>query len=118
MRRKTELFKVLSEPNRIKILMMLMQRPLCVCEITSILGLTTATISSHLSYLRKEGFIDDYKDGKWINYKIKSQSENIIIDNILKLLPDWMGNEPEIKEVLSKVPSVDRYQITCSPKAG
>ncbi|OGU39047.1 MAG: hypothetical protein A2X61_00945 [Ignavibacteria bacterium GWB2_35_12] len=116
MRDKIELFKVMSEPNRVRILMMLLQKPLCVCEITSILGLTTATVSNHLSYLRKEGFIEDEKEGKWINYRISQDIENTIVKNIIDSLPGWFSNEKEIKEDLAKVKSVDRYDIICSDK--
>jgi ArsR family transcriptional regulator len=109
MRDKIELFKVLSEPNRVRILMMLLHKPLCVCEITSILELSTATVSNHLSYLRKEGFIEAEKDGKWINYRITKNIKNPLVKNILDLLPEWFANEKEIKEDLIKVKNVDRF---------
>lgn len=79
MRNKIELFKVMSDSNRVRILMMLLQKPLCVCEITSILGLTTATVSNHLSYLRREGFVEDERRGKWIDYRIPKNIENPIV---------------------------------------
>lgn len=116
MRDKIEIFKVMSEPNRVRILMMLLQKPLCVCEITSILGLTTATVSNHLSYLRIEGFIEDEKEGKWINYRIAQNIEDSIIKNIIDSLPKWFANEKEIQEDLLKVKSIDRYAIKCSKK--
>ena len=113
MRDKIELFKVMSEPNRVRILMMLLQKPLCVCEITSILELSTATVSNHLSYLRQNGFIEDEKEGKWINYRIAKNIEDPIVKNIIDSLPVWFSTEKEIQEDLLKVQSVDRY-IICS----
>jgi ArsR family transcriptional regulator len=111
MREKVELFKVLSEPNRIRILMMLMQKSLCVCEITSVLKLSTPTVSNHLSYLRKNGFIDDEKDGKWINYKVIKDSQNPIVKTIINSLPGWFSEENIIKQDLSEVLRVSRYAI-------
>lgn len=96
--------------------MMLLQKPLCVCEITSILELTTATVSNHLSYLRKVGFIEDEKEGKWINYRIARNIDNVIIKNLLNSLPEWFSEEKEIMEDLQKVKTVDRYDIICSDK--
>lgn len=112
MRDKIELFKVMSEPNRVRILMMLLQKPLCVCEITAILGLTTATASNHLSYLRREGFIEDERIGKWVNYRIATNIENPIIKKLIEFLPEWFGSEKQILEDLEKLKSVDRYNIT------
>lgn len=111
MREKIEIFKVLSEPNRVRILMMLMQKSICVCEITSVLGLSTATVSKHLSFLRKSGFIEDKKDGKWINYSIVHKPENSIVIKILELLPGWFGSESIIIDDLEKVKNVDRCNV-------
>ena len=112
MREKIELFKVLSETNRVRILMMLMQRELCVCEITSILQLSTATVSKHLSYLRENGFIEDYKDGKWIYYKIVDNPKNEMVKTILEYLPLWFSNEDKVIQDLVKVISVDRCKLS------
>ena len=57
MGRVTETFKALSDPNRTRILKMLQVRPLCVCEITELLGLATSRVSKHLSILRNAGFL-------------------------------------------------------------
>jgi ArsR family transcriptional regulator len=112
MRNKIEIFKVMSDPNRVRILMMLLQKPLCVCEVTAILGLATATVSNHLSYLRREGFVEDEKVGKWVNYRIAKNIENPIIKKLIKFLPEWFANEKQIQEDLEKLKSVDRCNIT------
>lgn len=111
MREKVELFKVMSEPNRVRILMMLMRKSLCVCEITSVLKLSTPTVSNHLSYLRKNGFIEDEKEGKWINYKIIKDSQNPIVKTIIEALPQWFSDEKIIKQDLIEVLKADRYMI-------
>lgn len=113
---RNEIFKALSEPNRIRILLMLLKKPLCVCEITSILGLSTATVSNHLSILRNSGFIIDEKHGKWINYKINKQNDNPIIKNILDNLIEWFKEDIQIKSDLESVIIVDRYSISCNTK--
>lgn len=112
MKDKAEIFKVLSEPNRIRILMMLLHKPLCVCEITSIIGLSTATVSSHLTYLRRVGFLEDEKNGKWINYRISTKITNPMVSDILEFLPKWYFDEQEIQNDLKKVSIVDRYEIS------
>ena len=66
----TQVFKALSDANRLRILNMIVEKPLCVCEITDILELATSTVSKHLSILRDSGLIVDEKNGKWVNYRI------------------------------------------------
>lgn len=111
MREKVEIFKVLSELNRVRILMMLLHKSLCVCEITNILQLSTATVSNHLSYLRDCGFIEDTKDGKWINYKIVEKSEDKLVNTVLQNLPIWFADEGIIIEDIEKVKLVDRHKL-------
>lgn len=112
MRSKIDSIKAISEPNRVRILMMLLKKPLCVCEITSVLKLNTSTVSNHLSYLRNQGFILDEKEGKWINYRINDSTDDQIVRETLALLPSWFSDEKVIKEDLKMIGVVDRYQIT------
>ena len=51
----TGLFKVLSDNNRIRIINLLERRPLCVCEIAHILGVTQPSISRHLRKMKSAG---------------------------------------------------------------
>jgi ArsR family transcriptional regulator, arsenate/arsenite/antimonite-responsive transcriptional repressor len=110
--------KALSDKNRVRILNMLEVKPLCVCEITEILGIATSTASSHLSVLREAGFITDEKDGKWINYSIQTDSKSQVITDMLALLPSWLKNDSIVDADLKKIGVTDRYTITMSlPKA-
>lgn len=111
LREKVEIFKVLSEINRVRILMMLLHKSLCVCEITNVLQLSTATVSNHLSYLRENGFIEDNKEGKWINYSIKRDGSDSMVKTIIEMLPIWFAEDEIIQSDLSKVRSVDRFTI-------
>ena len=47
--------KALSDPNRVKIMKMLQNRPLCVCEIKEALGVAQSTASKHLKILEDAG---------------------------------------------------------------
>jgi len=65
-----EALRVLGEETRLKILRLLMERPLYVCEISAALGLSNPTVSVHLSKLRKFGFVVDRKEGKKVLYSL------------------------------------------------
>jgi ArsR family transcriptional regulator len=72
MKSEIDIFKALGDENRIRIAMMLRERPMCVCEIDSLLEIALSTVSSHLKILKKAGIIKDIKDGRWIIYSIDS----------------------------------------------
>jgi len=64
------IFKALSDENRLRILLMLKVRPLCVCEIFEVLNIALSTLSSHLKLMKNYGLIEDEKDGRWVIYKL------------------------------------------------
>ena len=74
--RKTEkIFKALGEKNRLRIINMLMARPMCVCEITDVLNLSQSTVSGHLKILKETDIIEDTKEGLWVEYSLAKRVE-------------------------------------------
>jgi DNA-binding transcriptional ArsR family regulator len=69
-RQAERLFGAVGEPNRIKILLLLSKREMCVCELESALGLPQPTISHHLSLLEKTDLVQRYKRERWVFYKL------------------------------------------------
>ena len=73
-----ELLKLLSDPTRLRSLMLLMtEGELCVCELTCALGLIQPKISRHLASLRDARVVIDQRAGQWVYYRINPK------------LPDW-----------------------------
>jgi ArsR family transcriptional regulator, arsenate/arsenite/antimonite-responsive transcriptional repressor len=68
-----EWLKVLGEPNRLKLVALLMQGEQCNCEMGGKLGMAPNLISHHLSILQKAGLVTarrDESDARWIHYAI------------------------------------------------
>lgn len=107
-------FKALSDPNRLRILLMLKTRKLCVCEITSILELAGSTVSQHLSILKTEGFILEEKEGKWVNYFINPNPHNPAVAAVMSQLNFWVTGDNEALQDKYKLNLVDR--MLCSSK--
>lgn len=77
-----ENIKALSDPTRLKILYLLQNGELCVCEINTALKKPQSTISHHLNVLKSAGFIQGRKDGLWIHYKLSNPSIIDLIESI------------------------------------
>jgi ArsR family transcriptional regulator len=67
------IFKTLSDPTRLRIILLLLRKELCVCELTFILDQEQSRVSHHLRILRDSGLVEDVREGKWIIYKIPEE---------------------------------------------
>ncbi len=67
------IFKALSDETRLRIIKLLEQGELCVCDITAALDMIQPKVSFHLSTLKEAGLIKDRKHGKWIHYSINEK---------------------------------------------
>ena len=68
-----EIFKSLSDDNRLRMINLLLQAELCVCEIEVLLDLTQSNASRHLNKLKSAKIISSSKDAQWIHYKLDDQ---------------------------------------------
>lgn len=75
MRQAVKNFKALSDPTRLRILMLLLQRELCVCELVFTLKMEQSRISHQLRVLRDADLVEDIRDGKWTNYRIPDKTK-------------------------------------------
>ncbi|NTW58435.1 MAG: metalloregulator ArsR/SmtB family transcription factor [Nitrospirae bacterium] len=67
------IFKALSDETRLRIMKLLEQGELCVCDITAALDMVQPKVSFHLSALKEAGLIKDRKQGKWIHYSLNEK---------------------------------------------
>jgi len=111
---KTNIFKALSDQNRLRILKALQSKILCVCEIRALLNLANSTVSQHLKILKDAEFITERKDGKWVNYQINLTPTDKRVSAILASLDFWISDEEIIIADKLKIKSIDRKIICCN----
>lgn len=86
MKRTVKVFNALSDPTRLRILLLLLQRELCVCELTAILEMEQSRVSHQLRVLRNADLVQDMREGKWIIYRVsedKKKDLKIIFDQLI-----------------------------------
>jgi ArsR family transcriptional regulator len=81
------LFKALADPTRIRIVGLLLDGEICVCNIHESLGLPQPKVSRHLAYLRRAGLVTARKDGLWVHYGLARMS-----DPVMQALLDAAGH--------------------------
>ncbi len=78
--------KALSDATRLKILYLLSDGELCVCEIMYALDKPQSSISHHLNILKNLGFIKGRKQGVWIHYSLKNSEIMDTVKTLIKLI--------------------------------
>lgn len=71
--RLSELFKILGDQTRIKILWVLDQNEMCVCDIANVLNMTKSSISHQLAVLRMAGIVKYRRSGKEVYYMLDDE---------------------------------------------
>ncbi len=102
--------KALADPTRIRLLAMLSQRSLCVCELTFALGLAQPTVSKHMKQLEDAGFVSRERDGTWIIYSIDAQDE--LSKMLLEPVMESVLSDNECRTLIKKLEGIDRSCIS------
>ena len=112
MRELEKIFKALGDRNRLRILKMLEVKPMCVCEVTAVLGIAQSSVSRHLSILRGAGLIIGEKDGLWVEYSLVGSTDDILA-TIMIGLRRWGNSDTRIQRDREMAETVSREEL-CS----
>jgi len=63
-------FHALSEPLRVKVLQLLKNREICVCDLCDILDVSQSKLSFHLKTLKEANLVCARQEGRWIYYSL------------------------------------------------
>lgn len=110
----TTALKALSDEIRIRLLLVLMKREACVCELMATFDMAQSKLSHHLIALRDAGFIKDEKRGKWNYYRIDTKSLDAMRKNLLSSLATWVNDDDVVEKDLETLDRVkEKMQICC-----
>ena len=75
-----ELFKMFGDSTRIRILYVLFEAEMCVCDIAEVLKMTQSAISHQLRLLKQAKLVKNRRDGKTVYYSLADDHVRTIID--------------------------------------
>lgn len=103
-----DLFRVLAEPNRLRILYLLMQRETCVCELLPEMGISQPLLSHHLSVLAESGLVQTRRQAQRIFYSIVPEAlgrfKGLLLDHFD---PDRLPPEAALGQGVGQCPVPD-----------
>lgn len=83
MNKPEEVLKALSDETRLRIINLLYERELCVCDVMEVLQISQAKASRHLIYLKNSGLARDRKVAQWAYYSLAKDNSLKFIDNLV-----------------------------------
>lgn len=112
--------KAVGDPTRTRILKLLEDGGLCVCQVQAVLGLAPSTVSKHLTILKIAGFVEDQRDGKWIEYGLTEESRNPHAMSVLDLLHRTLDRDPAViadRKRLREIKAIPLTELCALPAA-
>jgi ubiquinone/menaquinone biosynthesis C-methylase UbiE/DNA-binding HxlR family transcriptional regulator len=101
--------RLLADPTRLRLLLLLEQEELSVAELQQILGMGQSRISSHLAQLKRAGVVEDRRAGKNVYYGASENGQDSRRERIAELtrtlareLPETARDRTSLKLVLRK----------------
>ena len=83
MEKLLDVLKALSDETRLRIINLLYERELCVCDVMETLQITQAKASRHLIYLKNAGLVKDRKEAQWMHYSMNKDKQLKFLDSLV-----------------------------------
>ena len=100
-----EVYRVLGDPVRLRILALLRVREACVCELVARLPVSQPAVSQHLRRLRQAGLVSERRQKYWTYYAIRSDLSPVLAE-IIATLPRDEQDEVWLRD--------NRVETTCA----
>ncbi|MBI5374745.1 MAG: winged helix-turn-helix transcriptional regulator [Candidatus Schekmanbacteria bacterium] len=127
MERTSLILKALSEETRLRIMNLVIDGEICVCDIMTVLNMPQSTVSRHIAYLKNAGLVRGRRQGTWMHYSIienditndrgnegyRGSENDFARDEILKCLRVLMLKDPVAIEDLKRLNKFRREKNKC-----
>ncbi len=91
-----QMFRAFSDRTRLRLLHLLLDGELCVCDLVRVLDMSQPKISRHLAYLRRPGLVQARKDGLWMHYQLVP-ADTDFHQSLMNCLRHCFDAVPELK---------------------
>lgn len=93
------LLSALADPTRLRLVRLLLQEELCVCELVDALRIPQYKVSRHLGRLRGVGLVEARRNGRWMYYSIGRRAAlKGFHQDLLKIIDVHVDGMPGMRE--------------------
>jgi ArsR family transcriptional regulator len=108
MKSEAGIFKALADETRLRIVLLLLDGELCVCEIIAALALPQSTVSRHLAYLKRTGWVRDRRQGVWMYYSL--DEKNVLIRALQPIIEKKLAGSRVHAAALARLKKFQKQQ--------
>jgi ArsR family transcriptional regulator, arsenate/arsenite/antimonite-responsive transcriptional repressor len=105
-------FRAFSERSRLRILYLLLDGEMCVCDLVDTLKVPQPTASRHLAYLRKTGLVVTQKRGLWMYYSL-APTKTTFHRKLIECLAACFKEVPELQRDKARLAKLKRAGRCC-----
>jgi ArsR family transcriptional regulator, arsenate/arsenite/antimonite-responsive transcriptional repressor len=109
MREFLTITNALADESRLRLLLCLSDRELCVCKLVELIGLADSTVSKHMSILRQAGLVESRKKGRWVYYRLANEEVSPLARKAIEFAREQLRGDKVVSsdaariiEILSK----------------
>jgi ArsR family transcriptional regulator len=109
--------RALGDPTRWRIVRLVLDDALCVCELADILDMPQSSVSSHVQIIRKAGLLESERCEKWTYFRLSTQARGLV-ETIARAFDDASGADARADRAKAVQRLARREQSCCpGPKA-
>lgn len=108
-------FNAMSDETRLRIMVLLEQSELCVCQICGVLNLSQPKVSKHLARLRDLGFVTDERKERFVYYSKKV--DDLAISCLLEQIVRQIDCYPQLKIDQERLAERDVFFKQCKSQS-
>ncbi|GFN23874.1 ArsR/SmtB family transcription factor [Thermanaeromonas sp. C210] len=109
-----KVFKALGQHLRLRIIALLTEGELCVCELEEILGITQPAISQHLRVLKEADLVWEEKVSQWVFYHLNKEKLAAVLQGWLDYLDVPLADKKEFRVDYEKLQQLlENPKVAC-----
>jgi ArsR family transcriptional regulator len=105
--------KAVSEEIRMRVLLLLVDREACVCELMEVFDMAQSKLSHHLITLHKAGLLQGEKRGKWHYYRVNTADLSKKNSEVLRLLSRSLAGNKLVEKDRRSLAAIRRRKMIC-----
>jgi ArsR family transcriptional regulator len=106
--------KAVSEEIRMRILLLLLDREACVCELMEVFDMAQSKLSHHLINLRNAGLLQGENRGKWHYYRVNTAELSERNSEVIRLLSRSLAGDEIIEKDRRTLAAVRKRKVACA----